>query len=165
MSRDHVTAERHVAVSDLGLSVTVFGAHGTHMTRSHGATSESMRTRLQLYDQTDTTVRPRPPREPRRPCPLAWESLVSHTHIACARPAALSPPAAPPSHSQPRRQRAPTHSLSHITSIVWRSTQRIYKLRWPSLAHALERPYPSLAYPQLSLTAHGPPQPYRLSYL
>ena len=85
MSRDHVTAERHVAVSDLGLSVTVFGAHGTHMTRSHGATSESMRTRLQLYDQTDTTVRPRPPREPRRPCPLV-HGVTRQSHTHCMRP-------------------------------------------------------------------------------
>ena len=154
MSRDHVTAERHVAVYDLVLSVTVFGAHGTHMTRSHGATSESNRTHLRA------TIKQTPPRglvhhENRRPCVRScMESLVSHTHIACARPAALSPPAAPPSHSiNLAPTRTYTLSLSHITSIVWRSTQRtqsIYKLRWPSLAHALERPYPSLAYPQLS---------------
>ena len=121
--------------------------------------TQSHRTRaykVQSNRTTRTTVLGLVHHENRRPCVRScMESLVSHTHIACARPAALSPPAAPPSHSL--NHLAPTRtytlSLSHITSIVWRSTQRtqsIYKLRWPSLAHALERPYPSLAYPQLS---------------
>ena len=124
------------------------------MTRSHVEPPLRVIAYTRLRSNRHTTVRPRPPREPTTMCPLV-HGVTRQSHTHCMRPPgrSLLPPPRPLTLINLAPTRTYTLSLSHITSIVWRSTQRtqsIYKLRWPSLAHALERPYPSLAYPQLS---------------
>ena len=117
--------------------------------------TQSHRTRA--YDQTDTTrAASSTTRTDATVSARAWShSSVTHTH--CMRPPGRSLSSRRPalSLSQPSGANAHLHTLSqpyhvHCMALDTAHAEHSYKLRWPSLAHALERPYPSLAYPQLS---------------